>query len=138
MNCSRCGSQIPEENPACPNCGLPRFAQTQTPPPPPPKPAASYLPPPSPSAPEPVRNYLVWAIVITICCCQPLGIVAIVFAVLAMTKQQSGDLRAAREMAGRARLFCLLGFFIGLAGWLIFVLVHGTASFFEFFERTAG
>lgn len=98
----------------------------------------SHLPPPAPAPPDPVRNYIVPSILVSICCCQPLGIIAIVFSVIAMTKQSSGDLRAAREHAGRARLFCWLGFFIGLASWLIFGLLYGTAGFVEFFERTAG
>lgn len=85
-----------------------------------------------------MRSYLVQSILVSLCCCQPLGIVAIVFAAMALSKQSSGDLRGAREAASRARVFCWLGFFIGISVWLIFALIHGTAGFIEFFERTAG
>ncbi len=48
---------------------------TQPPPPPPPPPAG--YPPQQPAGPQP-NNYLVWSILVTLFCCLPFGIVAIV------------------------------------------------------------
>jgi Interferon-induced transmembrane protein len=143
VNCTRCGTTIPDEHTACPHCGLPRFAQHQASPPPPPPPppprTASYLPPQQPSSPpERASNYIIQSILITICCCQPLGIIAIIFSAVSMAKQSSGDYAGAREMAAKARLFCWIGFLVGLAAYIVFLVIYGTAGFLEFFERTAG
>jgi hypothetical protein len=133
VNCSRCGTSIPDENPACPNCGLPRFAQDHAPH----RPQVSYIPPPAPLT-EPVRNYLVPSIILTICCCTPFGIIAIIFAAMAASKQSSGDMAGAREAASKARLFCWLAFIIGVISYIVFIAINGAASFFEAFRHTAG
>jgi hypothetical protein len=72
---------------------------------------ASYLKPPS--------SYLAFAIFNTLCCCAPLGIVAIVFAALVNRKWQAGDYRGARNYSWRAKTWCWLSFGLGLAYGII-------------------
>lgn len=77
-------------------------------------------PGPQPYAPaEKVKNYLIESILITICCCLPFGIPAIVYAALSSGKMSSGDIEGAKKMAANARMWCLIG--LG-AGLLVMVL----------------
>jgi heme/copper-type cytochrome/quinol oxidase subunit 2 len=74
-----------------------------TPPPPPPTP---YGAPGAPSAPPP-PNYLVWAILTTILCCLPLGIVSIVFSTQVNSKWALGDVTGAQEASAKAKRFAI-------------------------------
>lgn len=58
-----------------------------------------YGPPPS--------NYLVWAILTTIFCCLPLGIVSIVFASQVNSKWAVGDTQGAYESSRKAKLWAI-------------------------------
>lgn len=66
---------------------------------------------------------LVFAILVTIFCCLPLGIVAIVFSAMGMARQGSGDFAGAESAARTARILNWISFGIGLAGIAIYVLV---------------
>lgn len=70
-------------------------------------------------APGTVPNYLVQAILVTICCCLPFGIPAIVFAGQVNTKLAAGDLGGAQESSRKAKMWCWLGFGFGILGNLI-------------------
>ncbi|MFG0315171.1 MAG: CD225/dispanin family protein [Phycisphaerales bacterium] len=75
-------------------------------PPPPQGYAASTHGTPSPT-------YLVPSILVTIFCCQILGIVAIVFSAIAMSKNSSGEYQEAAKAANTAKLWCWIGFGVG-------------------------
>lgn len=60
------------------------------------------------------KNYLVESILVTICCCLPLGIPAIVFAAQVDGKFNQGDYAGANDAAGKAKMFCLLALVLGL------------------------
>ena len=60
-----------------------------------------------PGQPQP-DNYLVWAILSTLLCCVPLGIVAIVFAAQVDSKYAAGDYAGAQVASGRAKLWSIL------------------------------
>lgn len=78
-----------------------------------------------------VPNYLVQAILVTIFCCLPFGIVAIVFAAQVNGKLAAGDYAGAAETSRKAKLWCWVSFGVGLAGialWLIFVVLGGVLS----------
>ncbi len=66
-------------------------------------------------------TYLVQAILVTIFCCHPFGIVAIVFAAIATSHLSSGNPTAAVTAANNARTWCWIAFWCGLA-WVLFVL----------------
>ncbi|HUE82254.1 MAG TPA: CD225/dispanin family protein [Pyrinomonadaceae bacterium] len=81
-----------------------------------------WTPPPAPGAPASVPNYLIPAI-ISIFCCWPLAIVAIIFAAQVNGKVASGDIQGAMDASKKAKLFSFLAIGLGLAGALIYVLL---------------
>ncbi len=62
----------------------------------------SYNPPPKPN------NCLVWSILVTIFCCLPFGIVAIVKSSQVDTLWTSGNYDAARKAADEAETWCII------------------------------
>lgn len=70
-----------------------------------------------------IDDYLVWAILATIFCCLPFGIVAIVYAAQAKGHLSSGDFEAAEEAASKARTWCLAATLTGLGVVLIYLLI---------------
>jgi len=70
-----------------------------------------------------IDDYLVWAILATIFCCLPFGIVAIVYAAQAKGHLSSGDLEAAEETSSKARKWCLAATLTGLGVGLIYLLI---------------
>lgn len=59
-------------------------------------------------------NYLVWAILATICCCLPTGIAAIVFAAQVDSKWAGGDYDGAREASEKAKLWSWISLGAGI------------------------
>lgn len=55
-------------------------------------------------------NHLVWAVLATLFCCLPGGIVAIVYAAQVDAKYDGGDAAGARRSADNARLWCWISF----------------------------
>jgi hypothetical protein len=62
------------------------------------------------SQPQHVPNYLVWAILTTIFCCLPAGVVAIVFAAQVNGKLEAGDYDGALKLSNQAKLWCWISF----------------------------
>lgn len=65
----------------------------------------------------PVRRpstYLAWSIVMTLLCCMPAGIVAIIFSCRVSSKWAAGDIEAAQRASERAQLWIVLSFILGL------------------------
>ncbi|MBB5878279.1 MULTISPECIES: CD225/dispanin family protein [Xanthomonas] len=54
-----------------------------------------------------VSNNLVWAILTTLFCCLPLGIVSIVYAAQVNTKLAAGDVTGARDSADKAKKWAI-------------------------------
>lgn len=67
----------------------------------------SYQPPPPNGYQEFVPNHLVWAILSTLFCCLPLGIVSIVYASQVDGKRAAGDISGAREASRKAGLWAI-------------------------------
>jgi len=67
-----------------------------------------------------VPNYLVQSILVTLFCCLPLGIVAIVFAAQVNSKLSLGDFYGAQEASNKAKMWCWWSFGLGLAGIVIY------------------
>ena len=82
-----------------------------------------------PATPGPyVPNHLVWAILSTLFCCLPLGIVSIVYAAQVDGKRAAGDIAGAREASGKARFWAMLSAGLALIPitlYLIFALFLG-------------
>lgn len=68
-----------------------------------------------------VPTYLLPAILVTLFCCQPFGIVAIVFAAIASSKLSSGDYQGAMDSSQNASRWCWLAFWCGLIPILLYV-----------------
>lgn len=93
MYCTHCGTLRADQNPVCANCGqrIRRYP-----------------------APPKVPNYLVPSILVTLCCCTPLGIVALVFSTRVNAKLIAGDIVGAQEASKKARNWMILGLVLGL------------------------
>ena len=113
MFCPNCGSPQADGSMRCGSCGA--FLNT-------PGPHAphghSLAPPGHPGgAPGPqgyvpsVDNHLVVAILTTLFCCLPAGVVAIVYASQVNTKLQVGDYEGAWAASKNAKLWSLISFF---------------------------
>ncbi len=77
-------------------------------------------PPPPTAAPSTVPNYLIPAI-LSLFCCWPLAIVAIIFAAQVNGKVQSGDIQGAIDASKKAKLFSFIS--IGLGGAVILIYI---------------
>ena len=72
------------------------------------------MPDPQPR-PERIDNPMAWAILTTLFCCLPLGIVSIVYAVQVDGKRAAGDIEGARTAAEKARFWAIWAVLGGLA-----------------------
>lgn len=122
MFCQQCGTANADNATSCSKCGMvfPPAAQPAM---------AGY---PGGYAPVPsVPNYLVWAILSTLFCCLPLGIVSIVYAAQVNGQVASGNVAGAMESSRKAKLFAWLAFGLGLGVqvlWLLITIVGAAAS----------
>lgn len=132
MTCPNCGTANLDNASICANCGRPLSAGAAPPPPS----QSSYTPPPpprpsgfgTPGGPvpgAPIPNYLIQSILVTLCCCLPLGIVAIIFAAQVNSKLAVGDIAGAQEASRKAKMFCWIAFGIGIALMLISLFFNG-------------
>ena len=79
-------------------------------------------PPPSGGGSATVPNYLVPAI-ISIFCCWPLAIPAIIFATQVNGKVASGDIAGAQDSSKKAKMFSFIAIGLGVAGCLIYLIM---------------
>lgn len=91
-----------------------------------------WTPPPPPvGGSTNVPNYLIPAI-LSIFCCWPLAIVAIIFAAQVNGKVASGDIAGAVDASKKAKLFSFisigLGLLLGLCYIIFFVFVGGMSA----------
>lgn len=93
MYCTNCGNELPPGARACGNCGtrVPHFP-----------------------APPKVPNYLVHSIIATLCCCLPLGIVALVYSAQVNSKLAAGDVAGAQASSARAKTWVIVSFVAGI------------------------
>ncbi len=105
MYCRRCGSVNDENAWKCVHCGemLPHAGEAGVPT-------------------QPIPNYLVYAILVTIFCCWPLGIPAIVYAAQVNSKIVAGDIQGALNASSKARTFAWWSFGCGFAVGLLYLL----------------
>ena len=94
MFCSKCGAQMDETAVACPKCGAPVAAPART---------------------EEIPNYLIWAILTALFCCQIGGIVAIVYSCQVNTKVARGDIEGARRASKNAKTWVIVNACVGVA-----------------------
>lgn len=102
MYCTSCGTERADDAKACGQCGQ----------------RVAYFPPP-----EAVPNYLVHSILVTLCCCPPFGIVALIYASQVNNKLAAGDVPGAQYASRRARIWGLVAFILGIILIVILALV---------------
>lgn len=128
MNCPNCGVSNLDNASICVNCARSLAgggaASSYTPPPPPPS-SFTGGGGPSPATGGQIPNYLVQSILVTLCCCLPLGVVAIIFAAQVNSKLAAGDVAGARDASSKAKLFCWIAFGIGVVAWIIWFSMFG-------------
>lgn len=146
MKCPNCSAECSDQSLECDFCGHPfidGFEQPAAPAPkaastPPPLPqgnpyAAAYPSSSQPSQPSlqlpresypagSVPNYLVWAILATLCCCLPGGIVAIVYAAQVDGKLAAGDYQGALNASNNAKLWSWVSFGLGAVVSVLYFL----------------
>src|SRR5437762_13742297 len=83
----------------------------------------NWTPPPPTGTSATVPNYLVQAI-ISIFCCWPLAIPAIIFATQVNSNVASGNIAGAQEASAKAKKFMKLAFIIGSICWVLFILFY--------------
>jgi len=120
MFCPQCGASNADNAVTCVQCG--RSLQAAPPPmqPMPMQTPGVVIPP---GAPATVPNYLVFAILVTVFCCLPAGIPAIVYAAQVNGKLQAGDYAGAQQASKNAKLWTLISLGVGLGGILLYVLL---------------
>ena len=108
MFCKSCGKEIDDKAVICPACG----ATTGT---------------ASPAGVTPavkIENHLVGAILTTLCCCLPGGIVAIVYASKVNTLAAQGDIDGARKAANTAKNWILGSVIAGVVVQLVSIVIN--------------
>ena len=100
MFCRKCGSAIDDNATTCVWCG--EMVQ--------------------PIAPKRIETNLALAIVVTVLCCLPFGIVGIVYASQVGTKAQAGDIAGAEEASRKAKLWSLWGLGLGVAVYAVSII----------------
>lgn len=71
-----------------------------------------------------IPNHLVKAIITTLCCCLPLGIVAIVFAAQVNGKLDAGDYAGAQKTSDQASLWGNIAIGLGVLSWIIGIAIQ--------------
>ena len=84
---------------------------------------------------EKVESYLVLAIVVTVLCCLPFGIVGIVYAAQVNPKVQAGDIAGARESSRKAKLWTLWGLGLGLSVYVLYAAIIGLGAVLSVMDR---
>jgi len=102
MYCSRCGALNDDNAYRCTRCG----ALLHT----------IY------SGTTKIPNHLIPAILVTIFCCMPFGIPAIVYAAQVDGKISAGNIPAALEASRKAKMWCWIAFGSGLAIFILWIL----------------
>ena len=120
MYCSACGHENSDDARFCESCGRETRGWAAANPPPAPAPysrqsgggySSSGIREPRPHVP----NHLVWAILATIFCCVPTGIVAIVYAAQVNGRLDAGDYEGARRASDSAKTWAI----VSMALWLV-------------------
>ena len=87
--------------------------QRPTPPPIYTMPPGMQLPPMHPNGPMP-PTYMVWAIISTICCCLPAGVIAIYFSSMVSSRYYARNYEGARKASEMAEIWIIVSIVVGV------------------------
>ena len=68
-------------------------------------------------------NYLVWSILVTLLCCLPGGIVAIVYSTQVSSRFLQGDYEGANASSRNARKWAIISAIAAAAVWVIYAII---------------
>ena len=77
---------------------------------------------------EKPNTYLVWAILATLCCCLPTGIVAIIYAAQVDSKWEGGNWAGAREASDQAKMWSLISLGLGIVFSIVYFFLTSTGN----------
>ena len=106
MFCPNCGEYVDDTAMMCAKCGVPLKKEM----------------------PQKIDNHLVGAILVTLCCCLPFGIVSIVKACQVNTKLAQGDFAGAQESANSAQKWITLSIVLGLISLVLNIIIQFAAT----------
>ncbi len=72
---------------------------------------------------KPPKTWLAESILVTLFCCLPLGIIGIVNASKVESRFYSGDIEEANRLSFVAKKWTVIGFWIGVVLWIIYLLI---------------
>ena len=107
MFCSKCGAEIPDGMTRCPNCGEITESCFR---------AEDRM--------EKPNNYLVWAILVTIFCCLPCGIVSSVYAASVDSAYYAGDYARSLSASKNARTWMWVSLICGVVVFIATILFY--------------
>lgn len=110
MYCKECGAFIPESSKSCPNCGSPVNGLA----------ASNYSGSQYKICPE---THLTKAIILTVLCCWPFGIPAIVYAAGVENAFHSGNYSLAVEKSQKAAKWCNTTLIVGIIFWVLYIIM---------------
>ena len=76
-------------------------------------------------------NYLVWAILSTIFCCLPLGIVSIIYSSKVDSQYNAGDYLGAQDSADKAKKFAMWGAIASVICIVLYILFFVVLAVFD-------
>lgn len=117
MFCPQCGANNADNAAVCMQCGRSFLPAASSPTP---LPVTGVVMPPGATV---IPNYLVFAILSTVLCCIPTGIVSIIYAAQVNAKLQAGDYAGAQAASRNAKTWCWVSFGLGLASVVVFGLM---------------
>ena len=125
VNCMLQGGQISPEDLAWQE-GMPQWVPVRSIPgvvaAAPPIPGNPQTPYPSAMSAANIPNYLVQSILVTLFCCIPLGIVAIINAAQVNNKITAGDMAGAMEASRKAKMWCWWSLGLSIGFWVIYAV----------------
>jgi hypothetical protein len=71
-----------------------------------------------------IPTYLAQAILVTLFCCLPFGIVSIVYAAQVNSKLAAGDIAGAREASDKAKMWSWISFGVGIPVVILSVIIQ--------------
>jgi Interferon-induced transmembrane protein/zinc-ribbon domain len=114
MFCPQCGAANPDNASQCSQCGTAMQPLATAPP-------AAYVQPPAQG--PAVESYLVPSILVTVLCCLPFGIPAIVYAAQVQEKLQRGDVAGAQQSSKNAKMWCIIAVVAPIVGGVLYVIL---------------
>lgn len=104
MFCKNCGNEVNDKAVICVKCGVPiknEFFVSS----------------------EVISNHIAFAVITTLFCCMPFGIIAIVYSSQVNTKVALGDLEGARLASEKSKKWCIVALCSGIVVGIIYFIL---------------